>query len=82
MSTAPKTSAQSRDEVLSDLFETVVSTLTADLKDATRRTPAHFAAAIKLLNDNQIEALPVPGSGLKQLHDEIRPSLPFKLKTG
>jgi hypothetical protein len=74
--------AQSRDAKLSELFDTVVDLTLADLRDPTKRTSDLIGKAMKFLSDNQVEALPVPGSRVAELSTEVAASLPFIKKTG
>jgi len=61
-----------RQEKLNELFATTVNKLLEDLNDPNSRNGGLYNAAIRLLHDNQVEALPTPGSALADLEN-----LPF-----
>lgn len=44
--------------------------------------PGLLQAALRFLKDNDISALPVPGSAQKMLEEKLGDSLPFPRKTG
>ncbi len=59
-------------ELLAELHRELISDLLLRVRSG-EATAAELAAAIRFLKDNNITAVPVPGSGL----DELRKSLPF-----
>ena len=69
---------QTKEEVLDELFDQVVKVLKSELQKEEVH-PGHVANALRLLKDNKVERIPVPGSGLP----DIAASLPFpKMKHG
>ena len=64
---------QTKEQALDDLFDKVVAVLKSELTKEEVH-PGHVANALRLLKDNKVERIPVPGSGL----DQISGSLPFR----
>jgi hypothetical protein len=69
-------SSNPREQSLQALFDEVVDELRKKIKDGSAR-PQDLAVAAKLLKDNGIESVPLPGKNrLGDLLDDVR-DLPF-----
>lgn len=63
---------------LDSLIHTLLARrMVESLRDPARCTPGLMQCALRFLKDNDITALPVPGSVQKKLRDRLEASIPF-----